>query len=222
MSAEKTTGMPMAQIAAYVAFFLAGLIESVLNWTNLFHAGSDTGALSFMKALLAIPPLAIAGSLGAARYKDPWLAVLAVGFAVVAAFQFVFFRFSLWATEPPPRGLFEFMSGFDMAWGVLCVIAGPLKQIGVSWRLGVVLFLGLAAVCIGAYVAGDRTWAPIWSDRAVPGRDHRRPIELGPVVAMLAAGVAPVAVLVQAGERPSSSMCERSAGGSMGESRRGS
>ena len=169
MSAEKATGMPLAQIAAYLAFALAGLIESVLNWTNLSGAGSDTGALSFLVALLAIPPLAIAGSLGAVRYRDPWLAVLAVGFAVVVVFQLVFFRFSLWATEPPPRGLFEFMSGFDMAWGILCVIAGPLKQIGVRWRLGLMLLLGLAALCIGLYVAQEPHWSPIWSDRALPG-----------------------------------------------------
>ena len=42
---------------------------------------------------------------------------------------------------------------------------GPLKQIGVSWRLGVVLLVGLAAVCIGLCVAEERTWPAIWSDR---------------------------------------------------------
>jgi hypothetical protein len=169
MSAAQTTGMSTAQVAAYVAFFFAGLIESALNWTNLVYAGSDTASNIFLVALLAIPPLAIAGSLGAVRHKDPWLAVLAVGFAIVVVFQLVFLRFSLWATERPPRGLFEFMSGFDMAWGILCVVAGPLKQIGVSWRVGVLLFLGLAAACIGAYGVADLPWRPIYSDRALPG-----------------------------------------------------
>jgi hypothetical protein len=168
MGTEKVTRMPFAQMLAYLAFLVAGLMESLFNWTNLFFAGSSPQELSFMLALLGIPPLAIAGSLLALRYRDPLLGVLAVGFAIVVVFQFVIFRFSLWATEPPPRGLFELITGFDMAWGVLCVIAMPLRSIGVSWRLSVLLLLGLAAAGFGLYSARDVKWRPIYSECGAP------------------------------------------------------
>lgn len=168
MSAGMPARTTLGQSLAYLAFLLAGLIESVFNWTNLFYAGSGAQQASFMLALLAIPSLAIVGSLLALRYKDPLLGVLAVGFAIVVAFQFVTFRYSLWATEPPPRGLFEVITGFDMAWGVLCVIAEPLRRIGVSWRLSALLLLALAVAGFGLFSAQDVKWRPIYSECGAP------------------------------------------------------
>jgi hypothetical protein len=116
------------RIVGYIAFFLIGLIELRFQWHLLFDLDRSGMAQYYFESLLVIPPLAVVACWIALRSVDPTLRMLAVATVFVTLLQLVH------EVLDPSQRVRDVVNGIDRAYGVMCLIAGPVGLVTRGWR----------------------------------------------------------------------------------------
>jgi len=180
--------MSWLQLTAYAAFFAIGLVELRFQWHLLFDLDRSGMVQYYLESLLIIAPLAIFACWGALRSRDPVLRLLAVATVFVALLQLLGEVLSLSQRDV------DVMNGIDRAYGVMCLIAGPVALMTRSWRKAALVLATLVVISVPLSLAWN--WQRqefVWKKRAPTPVDCELFVaaedgDLGRVQAALAAG----------------------------------